>query len=370
MSVPVHRIAVSTTAGPGACYEIVIGVGVWGGVPRLVANACSAYRYAVIADSTVAELFGTRLLRALHAAGLTADVFVFPAGEARKTRETWAAVTDAMLEAGVGRDAAVIALGGGVVGDLAGFVAATYMRGLPLVQLPTTLLAMIDASVGGKAGVNAAAGKNLIGAFWPPRAVVIDPMALATLPVRELRAGLAEAVKHGAIADAAYFATIGERSERLLAGEPEAVVELVVRSVEIKGEVVGRDEREAGLRRTLNFGHTIAHALEAASGYTLPHGEAVAIGMVVEARLGERHGVTEPGTAEALRRVLTSLGLPAAVPPTLRPESILAHTGADKKSRGGRAEYSLLRRIGEADDAGGRWSRAVPEPLVAGALAG
>ena len=287
-----------------------------------------------------------------------------------QARETWASLSDARFEAGVGRDSAVVALGGGVPGDVGGFIAATYMRGLPVVQVPTTLLAMIDASVGGKTGVDTPAGKNLIGAFHRPRAVVIDPELLATLPDEHLRAGLAEAVKHGAIADAEYLEWIEDSVEGLVAGDAHTIAQLIVRSVEIKAELVARDEREAGPRATLNFGHTVGHALEALSGYEMLHGEAVAIGMVVEARAGERAGVTAPGTAERLRRVLRRLGLPTSVPPELSADEIVARTQGDKKARAGRTEYALVERIGSPASSAGRWATPVAGETVRAAVVG
>jgi 3-dehydroquinate synthase len=368
VSRPLYRIPVLHGAPTSNGYEIMVGAGIWRSLPGLIERYCMAHRYAVVTDHQVAEPYGSRLLRAMHAAGHRTDIFAFPAGEEQKTRATWSGISDAMLEAGLGRDSALIALGGGVAGDLGGFVAATYLRGIPVVQLPTTLLAMIDASVGGKTGVNTAAGKNLIGTFWTPRVVVIDPEVLATLPAPQLRSGLAEAVKHAAIADAEYLDTIATRREELEAVDPEVLCELVVRSVEIKVEVVGRDEREAGPRKALNFGHTIGHALEALSGYQMLHGEAVAIGMVAEARIGERCGITEPGVAEALRSVLGSLGLPTALPPEVSVDRVLEHARADKKARKGRAEYVLLSRLGAVDPAGGRWAHPVADEVVRDAL--
>jgi 3-dehydroquinate synthase len=368
VSRPLYRIPVSTGGGAGHGYEIVVGAGIGRSLPALIEKACLAHRYAVITDDRVAELYGSRLLRAMHGAGHRTDIFVFDAGEAQKSRETWAAISDAMLDAGLGRDSAVIAMGGGVPGDLGAFVAATYMRGLPVVQVPTTLLAMIDASVGGKAGVNTAAGKNLVGAFWPPRLVVIDPEVLATLPAEHLRTGLAEAVKHGAIADRDYFAGIRARASALVQGDAEPICELVVRSVEIKGDFVTRDERETGPRRALNFGHTIGHALEAATDYRVLHGDAVAIGMVAEARLGELCEITEPGTAEALRATLVALGLPTALPHDHAIDRIVELAGRDKKNRSGRTEFALLSRIGAVDQAGDRWSHPVADEVVREAL--
>jgi 3-dehydroquinate synthase len=367
MSQALYRIRVAVER-PQSGYEVVIGEGILRNLPGLVERCCPAHHYAIITDSTVGELYATQLLRALHSAGHRADVFVFPAGEERKTRHTWGALCDAMLEAELGRDAAVIALGGGVVGDLGGFVAGTYMRGIPVVQVPTTLLAMIDASIGGKTGVNTPAGKNLIGVFWPPTIVVVDPEVLSTLPEPQLRAGLAEAVKHAAVADEQYFLELEHAGEQLLESETELLVRVIVRSVEIKRETVVRDELESGPRKALNFGHTIGHALEALSDYRLLHGEAIAMGMVAEARIGERMGITEVGTAERIRRLLHVIGLPSSVPPDYSAAAICAKLRLDKKAREGRTEMSLLRSVGEFEDAGGRWVSPVPDEVVRAAL--
>ena len=366
-----QRIAVSLPERPSRGYEVLVGSGMFASLANTLSRFCPAHRYAVVTDDRVAELYAIRLSRMLHAAGYRADVFAFERGEERKTRETWALVSDAMLEAGIGRDAAVIAFGGGVPGDLGGFVAATYMRGLPLVQVPTTLLSMIDASVGGKTGVDAPAGKNLVGAFHQPHCVLIDPDLLQTLPEEHLRSGLAEAVKHGAIADPEYLAWIEASAAELLAGDPEALTRLIVRSVEIKAEVVAGDEKEQGPRKLLNFGHTLGHAVEALSGYTLLHGEAVAIGMVEEARVGERAGVTAAGTAARLRAVLQRLGLPTSLPFEMNAEEVIALTRTDKKAREGRVEYALIEGIGTpALGRDGRYGTPIADETVMEVLAG
>ena len=357
MSTIATAVQVTTPGAPDGGYDVVVEPGALDTLaPRLAAH-CPAHRYALIGDASVAALYGERTVESLRGRGLRVDLFTFPAGEAHKTRETWAALTDAMLAAGLGRDAAVVALGGGVVGDLAGFVAATYMRGIPVVQVPTTLLAMVDASVGGKTGVDTLAGKNLVGAFHPPRLVVIDPAVLRTLPAAQLRAGLAEAVKHGAIADAAHLEWVDEHAERLLAADVDALAALVDHSVRIKADFVARDERESGPRKLLNFGHTIGHAVEAATDYGVLHGEAVAIGMVAEARLGERVGVTAPGTAARPEALLSRLGLPTELPAGVTMDEVIGWTRTDKKARAGRVEYALIRRLGEpARTPDGGWS--------------
>ena len=359
--VPVHH-------GTGS-YEVCVGVGLLDRLPELLAERAPAFRYALLADDRVAELLSARVLDACRGAGLTVDLFTFPAGEASKNRAEWSRLTDAMLAAGFGRDACVVALGGGVTGDLAGFVAATYLRGIPVVQVPTSLVAMIDSSVGGKTGVDVPRGKNLVGAFHPPRVVVVDPAVTSTLPRAERSQGLAEAVKHGAILDAAYFAELAADAPALLEGDVAATARAVRRSVELKAGVVSDDEREAGLRQVLNFGHTLGHALEAASDYRMGHGTAVAAGMVLEARLGERLGVTEAGTSGRLEDALACCGLdtaPALPPSGGRP---LDYLGADKKARRGRPRYVLLRRVGAVAHENG-WSRPVPDDLVSDVLAG
>ena len=370
MSTP-HRVRVGFPEGASRSYEVLVGAGLFSTIASVLSRFCPAHRYAVVTDDRVAELYAVRLSRMLHAAGHRADVFAFTSGEERKTRETWSLGSDAMFESGCGRDTALLAFGGGVPGDLGGFVAATYMRGLPYVQIPTSLLAMIDASVGGKTGVDTPAGKNLVGAFHQPSCVIADPELLHTLPDAHLRAGIAEAVKHGAIADAAYLEWIEQNADALLAGDLAALSRLIVRSVEIKAEIVARDEREAGPRALVNFGHTIAHALETVSDYAMLHGEAVAVGMVEEARVGERSGVTAPGTAARLRAVLTRLGLPTSLPMGVDADGVVRCTRADKKARGGRVEYALIQEVGVPVAArDGRWGHAVADETVAEVLAG
>ena len=350
-----------------ASYDILIDRGLLDNLARLVPHHCPARRYAVISDSHVAELFGPRVLRALRAGGLDAELYAFAAGERTKTRDSWAAVSDRLLEAQFGRDAAVLALGGGVAGDVAGFVAATYYRGLPFVQIPTTLLAMIDSSIGGKTGVDTPYGKNLLGAFHQPRVVIADLDTLTTLPTAQLAAGVAEAIKHGVIADADYCAALERDRDALLGSrpEPDALLRLVTRSVEIKAAVVAADVREGGRRAFLNFGHTIGHAVEATHGYAILHGEAIAIGMALESALAERVGVAESGTRAAVVRLLERFNLPVALPDDARGDALLAAMRHDKKRRGDDLHFALPRRIGEmCGDATSGWTTAVSEDLV------
>jgi 3-dehydroquinate synthase len=360
---------VRVRAGEGGLdYSVLVGPGLLGSLAPLLDEHVRAHRYGLITDSTVAELHGRRLRGQLEAAGVRCELLVFPAGEASKTRASWSELTDGLLRAGVGRDGAVLALGGGVTGDLAGFVGATYLRGVPVVQLPTSLVAMIDSSVGGKTGVDVPAGKNLVGAFHPPRLVVADTATIGTLPRAERAQGLVEAVKHGAILDRAYLDRLEGDLDALLEAAPAATTDAVVRSVEIKARVVSEDEREAGLREVLNFGHTLGHALEAAADYALPHGHAVAIGMVLEARLGQNLGVTRTGVADHLARIVERLGLSLTPPAGIDRNAVLGFTRADKKARGGRARYVLLEELGRLARDGARWAREVPDRAVEAVL--
>lgn len=350
-------------------YRVTISPGALDRAGDIIRDTSNAHRFAIVTDSNVGPVYATRLRSLLGDS--QAQVFTISAGETYKTRETWASLSDELLAAGFGRDSTIVALGGGVVGDLAGFVAATFMRGVPYVQIPTSLLAMIDASVGGKTGVDTPAGKNLIGAFHQPAAVIADPTVLATLPREHLRAGFAEAIKHGVIADAAYFDSVVSTASEIesLDVGGSAMLQLVARSIEIKADVVRRDEREGGVRKTLNFGHTIGHGIELCSNYEVLHGEAVAIGMAYEARLAERLGIAAATTWERIREANRAAGLPSSRPSSITVDRIVAATRGDKKARAGHAEYALPVRIGEMSPAGGTWSVPVNEAAVREVLA-
>jgi 3-dehydroquinate synthase len=345
-------------------YEVLVGNRLLDQAGALVHERAPAHRYAVITDSTVGPLYGPRLVAQLGGEE-RCSLFQFPAGESHKTRGTWQELTDMMLAAGLGRDAAVVALGGGVVGDLAGFVAATYLRGVPYVQVPTTLLAMIDSSVGGKTGVDTAHGKNLVGAFHQPRIVLADVATLETLPARQLSAGLAEAVKHGVIADARYLQELASQASLVRDADPASLIRVVQGSVEIKARVVAGDEFETDRRAVLNFGHTVGHALEAVSQYELLHGEAVAIGMLLEAAIGVNLGITEEAVTSAVREASERLGLPTAPPEGLELDRLLQHMEQDKKKRDGSVRFVLPARLGEmARDSNGAWTHLVPRSVI------
>ena len=328
-------------------YPIHIGAGLLERADLLV-PLLPQRRVALVTNHTVAPLYLDRIARALDAAGVASVRVVVPDGEAHKDWSTLNKVFDALLEHRCDRKTAIVALGGGVIGDLAGFAAATYQRGVPFVQVPTTLLAQVDSSVGGKTAINHPLGKNMIGAFHQPLAVLADMDTLATLPPAELRAGLAEVIKHGAIRDAAFFDWLESNIDALLRLDRGALAFAVKRSVEIKAAVVAVDERETGLRALLNFGHTFGHAIEAGLGFgAWLHGEAVAAGMVMAADLSARLGMLDRADADRLSRLVARAGLPVAGP-ALGPARYLDLMAIDKKAEAGRIRFILLDRLGAA----------------------
>jgi 3-dehydroquinate synthase len=303
-------------------------------------------RLFLIADDNVARLHGRSLAAELRDRGLDAELLEFPAGEASKTRATKQVLEDRLFELGAGRDCAIVAVGGGVTCDLAGFVAATWHRGVPLVHVPTSLLAMVDAAIGGKTAVDLPGGKNLVGAFHQPEAVYADVDLLSTLPDAYFVEGLAEVVKSAVIGDASLFREMESSAERLLARDEEWLERVVLACATLKGRIVRRDERETGRRAVLNFGHTVAHAVETVSNYTVRHGHAVAYGMCVESRLAvDATGFPERHRGR-LERLLESLGLPTGRDSQFSVEAIVAATHRDKKVRRDRVRYALPRRIG------------------------
>jgi 3-dehydroquinate synthase len=327
-------------------YPIWIGRGLLADAARW-RGAIRGRHVLVVSNETIAPLYLERLRAGLD--GLTHASLILPDGETHKTLASSARVFEALATLGASRDACVLALGGGVIGDLAGFAAACWMRGIDFLQFPTTLLAMVDSSVGGKTGINLAAGKNLVGAFHQPRAVVIDIDTLATLPLREYRAGLAEVVKYGAIGDVDFFAWLEQHVAALNVRENAAVAAAITSSCRNKAGVVARDEHEHGERALLNFGHTFAHALETETGYgSLLHGEAVAIGMLLAARLSANLGLAPRADTDRLAALLAALGLPLT-PPACDPDRLLALMQLDKKNLSGRLRLILWRGIGAAE---------------------
>jgi 3-dehydroquinate synthase len=323
-------------------------------------------RCAVIADTNVAPLHAAKALESLAGGGFEASLITVPACETAKRLKTVQTCYNQLAARRLERKSFIVALGGGVVGDLAGFAAATYLRGIPLVQVPTTLLAQVDSSVGGKVGVNLRAGKNLVGAFYQPRLVLCDLDTLATLPERELRAGLAEVIKYGIIHDAKLFQRLERDLPKLLARASETTGAVVARCCQIKAEVVSQDETESGRRAILNFGHTVGHALEAISAYgKYLHGEAIAIGMVAAARLSRAVLGLPERDVERIERLVARAGLPATVELSLRQRArLLAAMRLDKKVAGGELKFVLVRQIGR-----GQWGQQVPQPLLCQVLA-
>ena len=322
----------------GRPYDILLGDGLLDQAGERVAALFAPCRVAIVTDDTVAGLYGARVRRSLEAAGFATSLFAFPAGEPSKNHRTLLDIYAHLAETGITRSDRVVALGGGVPGDVAGFAAATWQRGIDFIQIPTTLLAQVDSSIGGKTAVDLSAGKNLVGAFWQPRLVLCDPQALRTLDARNVACGMAEIIKHACICSAALFETLED------AGSVTAAV--IRDNLCIKRDVVERDERESGERMLLNFGHTLGHAIEKLRHYQgITHGEAVAAGMALMTRAGERNGITAPGTADRLSRLLEKYGLPTGSDLPLGDIAKAAEN--DKKRAGSDIRIVLLRKIGE-----------------------
>jgi len=328
---------------PERTYPIIIGSGARLQLRQSIEKFGAAVQIVVIADEHVAELHLSTLLESLPT---PAVVVLVPPGEQSKSLSSVERLYGELADARISRGDLILAFGGGVIGDLAGFVAATWMRGANFLQLPTTLLAAIDASCGGKTGVNHAAGKNLIGAFHQPAAVIADTDFLVTLSERDYRAGLAESVKHAAIRDAAFLAWHEEHSDRLAARDEEIIAELIARNCEIKAEIVSVDERESGIRMILNHGHTMGHAFEHLLEYELRHGECVALGMIVENELALARELLNAAEAERVARLLARLGLPVKLPRGLGVDRVVEVVRMDKKARDGKVNFVLLRAPG------------------------
>ncbi|MBM2846663.1 MAG: 3-dehydroquinate synthase [Bacteroidetes bacterium] len=326
-------------------YRIAIQPGILGSLADRKTK--SEGKVFIITDETVGRLYGRAVQKEFVGKGNEAVLLDFPPGERSKNYRTVNALHTQLLRNGIGRDSLIVALGGGVVGDVAGYVAATILRGVPFIQVPTTLLAQVDSSVGGKVGIDHPLGKNLIGAFHQPTAVYIDPDVLRTLSIKEYRNGLAEVVKIAAALDRRFFNYIEQQEKQIRKRNPRVVLELIHRAVTIKAAVVMKDEKEAGLRKVLNLGHTIGHAVEAATDFRLKHGEAVAIGLATEARIALEMGVMMKKEYERLVALLGAFRLPIRFPSRMNTRRFLAALSADKKGEGGRTKFVLLKRIGQ-----------------------
>ncbi len=342
-------------------YEIKIGPGLLRDLGRHCAELKLGGRCAVISDKNVAPRFARAVQASLKKAGFESVLITVPAGETSKSVKVVEQCYDALAKHRLERKSFIIALGGGVVGDLAGFVAATYLRGVAFVQVPTTLLAQVDSSVGGKVGVNLKAGKNLVGAFHQPRLVLCDIDALRTLPLREFRAGLAEVIKYGIIYDAALFERLERELPKLLKREPKTMTEVIARCCEIKADVVGQDETESGLRAILNFGHTIGHAIENISGYgKYLHGEAISIGQVAAAMISTTMLRLNPDETNRIAMIFGRAGLPTTIALNAsKRKKLLAAMRLDKKVSGGEVKFVLAEGIGKVV-----WGQRVPERLI------
>ncbi len=337
------RLGAFHVRGMGTGYDVRVRPGGLDLLGEMLVSRGLRGPVVIVSDENVAPLYAATAVKSLSKAGLTTRLAVITPGEQHKTLETVAALWEAFTQARLERGSTVVALGGGVVGDLAGFAAATYLRGVTWVAVPTTLLAMVDASLGGKTGFDLPSGKNLVGAFHAPRLVLADPLVLDSLPEDELRSGMAEVVKHGVISDPALFSHCAQGWEAVHAD----LDALVRHAMAVKVRVIQMDPYEGGLRAALNLGHTLGHAIEQASGYSIRHGEAVSIGMVAAARLSERLEMAQPGLAEEIAAVLQGLSLPTEVPASLDLASIQQYMGLDKKRAGGKVRFVLPLRVGE-----------------------
>jgi len=327
-------------------YNIYIGSGLLSQVGARLAESGFNDKLVIITDPTVKNLYGNRLKQSLDSSGFNVTILEIPEGEEQKSLENAARLYQELTEFYTERTTPVLALGGGVIGDLAGFVAATYMRGIPLVQIPTTLLAQCDSSIGGKVAVNHGMLKNKIGAFYQPRLTISDISTLKTLSPRELSDGLAEVIKHGVILDSEFFSYLEENLDKIKSLDNDVLENVVSRSAEIKAGVVEKDELDLGLRNILNYGHTVGHAIESVSGLTVWHGEAVAIGMLVEARIANRLGMLDNKEVNRLKNVISRAGLPTEIP-SLQLEKLIQAMKHDKKMSQGKIRFVLPKSIGQ-----------------------
>jgi 3-dehydroquinate synthase len=328
-------------------YDIIIGTTL-ASTAKELAKSNEFSKYFIITDSNVKRLYGNEFLKTLCTNKIEAHLLSVPAGEKSKTRKTKEQLEDKLLKLNADRNSIIIALGGGVIGDLAGFVAATLLRGVPLIQIPTTLLSQVDSSIGGKVAVDHPLGKNLIGAFYHPKKVYIDVNALKTLSKKEFQSGMAEVIKYAAILDQNLFSFLLENHANIIHLKQASLIHIISRCCELKKMIIEKDERETGLRRVLNFGHTIGHAVESLSKYKLSHGEAISIGMAAEAKISTSLGLLKRSDMERLSSLLELYKLPTLIPPRMNLKKIIESTIHDKKVQQGEVHYTLLEQIGKA----------------------
>jgi 3-dehydroquinate synthase len=354
-----NRMKVNLDKKTSASYEIYIGENILDRMGLIIAKNNWASRYIMITDSNISTQYGERVWETLRGMELKVDMIDFPAGEAAKNFETSLHIIDRMMDLGADRTSALIALGGGVVGDITGFIASIYMRGIPYIQVPTTLLAQVDSSIGGKTGIDLPQGKNLLGTFCQPKGVFIDLAFLNTLTPREFGSGLAEIVKYGIIDDPELFSSLEVEAEDIRTRNMNLLEKIITRSCRIKKGIVEIDEMEKGVRRILNFGHTIGHAIEAESGYSISHGDAISIGMVAAALISERLKYLPSEDRKRIISLIRSFGLPTRIPKTLSSDGIVSRINRDKKKEGDTIHFVLLKKIGIPFVNG-----SVPEPLM------
>ena len=361
---PTRKISVSTGGG---AYSVCVGVGLEKELIEVIKKA-GTRRIAIISDSTVGRLWGPRVVKALRAVDKRAELFVFPAGERNKNQSSVTQLQHALLKRRFGRDSLIVALGGGVVGDLAGFVAATYLRGIPYIQMPTTVLSMVDSSVGGKVGIDTAYGKNTIGAFWQPKAVIADLNFLEGLPRVQVISGFLEAIKTFFTSDKGALSLVKKLDVDSPLADPVTLQAIIHRSISIKTRIVERDEREKNERKVVNFGHTIGHAVELLSGFKMPHGYAVGYGILVESKISELLGILSKSDFESVQSYLLSFGIQGGALKRFPIEKILDATKADKKSKGGVPHYVLLSSIGRVYRKAGQYASPVESAVIQKAL--
>jgi len=360
-----NRITVHLDKKTSASYEIYVGEDIVDRMGLIIANNNWVSRYIIITDSNVSTLHGEKALATLREMDLNVEMIDFPPGEASKSIQTSLGIVDRMIDLGADRTSGLIALGGGVVGDITGFIASIYMRGIPYVQVPTTLLAQVDSSVGGKTGIDIPQGKNMLGTFYQPKGVFIDLAFLKTLSPREFGTGLVEIVKYGIIDDPELFNFLEAEAEAIRNRDMNLLEEIIARSCRIKKGIVEIDEMEKGVRRILNFGHTIGHAIEAESGYTISHGEAISMGMVASTIISERLKYLPSGDRERIVSLVRAMGLHDRIPKNLSLDGILSRIKRDKKKEGDTIHFVLLKKIGIPFISGGVAESLIGETVEA-----
>jgi 3-dehydroquinate synthase len=341
-----NKIKVNLDKRSSHSYDIFIGKNILDRIALLIAKSSQAANYTIISDGTVSSLYGETVMSALRKTGCPVDLIEFPPGETSKTMETALSIIEQLADRGVDRTSCLIALGGGVTGDMVGFIASIYMRSIPYIQVPTTLLAQVDSSIGGKTGIDLFKGKNLVGTFCQPQAVYIDLQFLATLPDVEFTNGVAEIIKYGVIDDPDLLSTIESELSFIRDRNIDNLAMIVAHSCKIKKSIVEIDERDMGVRRILNFGHTIGHALESASGYTISHGNAVSVGMIAAARVSEKLNHLPAAERQRIEDIIQKAGLLDRIPATLKTGDIVSRIKHDKKKAGNAVHFVLLKKIG------------------------